>query len=355
MDNTIFHSNPLFSGDLLLDNLEDPILYQPAEKAGLACHVLRIITGFTDCERISTHLIQLKDGIDTGKYVKPLRIEMILGMTTGSGLTKKKHADIVRTIGNLNSTTGMPKISCRYICNGANVHTKLYEWEYENGTPAVAFCGSANYSMQAFRVRRECMTQCSPTSAWYYYNLLLADTIDCFDEDIMEKVKFSKRQVGIEAEGDPDNADYNYYDKKVPVDTLKVSLLGARGDVGYGSSINWGIRSNGTKRNPNQAYIPYNKADRKEGFFPDRIHPDDKNCPVFRVITKSRGVFHMRMAQQNNKALHSAESNAILGEWIRHEMNIPTGSFVTKQMLELYGKTYVTFRKYSDGTYLLDF
>ena len=28
---------------------------------------------------------------------------------------------------------------------------------------------------------------------------------------------------------------------------------------------------------------------------------------------------------------------------------------VTKQMLELYGKTYVTFRKYEDGTYLLDF
>lgn len=26
-----------------------------------------------------------------------------------------------------------------------------------------------------------------------------------------------------------------------------------------------------------------------------------------------------------------------------------------RQMLELYGKTYVTFRKYEDGTYLLDF
>ena len=63
----------------------------------------------------------------------------------------------------------------------------------------------------------------------------------------------------------------------------------------------------------------------------------------------------MRMAQQGNKALHSVESNAILGEWIRKRIGAPAGGYVTKQMLELYGKTYVTFRKYEDGTYLLDF
>jgi hypothetical protein len=49
------------------------------------------------------------------------------------------------------------------------------------------------------------------------------------------------------------------------------------------------------------------------------------------------------------------ESNAILGEWIRKRIGAPAGGYVTKQMLELYGKTFVTFRKYEDGTYLLDF
>lgn len=63
----------------------------------------------------------------------------------------------------------------------------------------------------------------------------------------------------------------------------------------------------------------------------------------------------MRMAQAGNKALHSAESNSILGEWIRKRIKAPSGGYVTKQMLEIYGKTYVTFRKYADGTYLLDF
>ena len=76
---------------------------------------------------------------------------------------------------------------------------------------------------------------------------------------------------------------------------------------------------------------------------------------MFKVITKDFGSFHMRMAQQNNKALHSVESNAILGEWIRKKIGAPSGGYVTKQMLELYGRTYVTFRKYADGTYLLDF
>ncbi len=116
-----------------------------------------------------------------------------------------------------------------------------------------------------------------------------------------------------------------------------------------------GIRQNGTKRNPNQAYIPYNRNDKKEGFFPDRINPNDKNCPIFRVITKDYGSFHMRMAQANNKALHSAENNAILGEWIRLKLGVPQGCYVTKQMLLNYGKTFVTFRKYPNNVYLLDF
>ena len=76
---------------------------------------------------------------------------------------------------------------------------------------------------------------------------------------------------------------------------------------------------------------------------------------MFKVITKDFGSFHMRLAQQGNKAIHSVESNAILGEWLRKLLDVPSGEYITKQMLDNYGKTYVTFRKYSDGTYLLDF
>lgn len=150
--------------------------------------------------------------------------------------------------------------------------------------------------------------------------------------------------------------DYYYYDKLDPIASLTLSLLKADGSgTGMGSGINWGIRKNGTLRDRNQAYIAYNQKDKVPGFFPDRISPDEKNCPMFVVITKDYGFFHMRMAQEHNKALQTVESNSLLGEWIRQKIGAESGELVTKEMLEKYGKTSVTFRKYEDGVYLLDF
>ena len=345
----------------LTSDFDEPVLYAPARTDYIhPCTSLKVITAFTDCERISTHMIKLAEGIKSNRFVKGLSIEILLGMTKSS-LSQKKHEDICRMIGFLNSSKGMPKISCRYICNGPEVHSKVYVWTYPEEMvgekPYVAFCGSLNYTMNAFYKRRESVSMCSSIMAYRYYQELLADTIDCFDPAVSEKLKNVINNTADTAV-DPDNVekDYLVYDEEVPVDTLKVSLLRADGsDTGYGSGINWGIRKNGTRRDQNQAYIPYNRQDKKAGFFPDRINPEDENCPMFKVITKDFGSFHMRMAQQGNKALHSVESNAILGEWIRKKIGAPSGGYITKQMLELYGKTYVTFRKYEDGTYLLDF
>lgn len=240
----------------------------------------------------------------------------------------------------------MPSISCRYICKGKNTHTKLYIWENDDEIHNIAFNGSANYSMQAFHYRRECMSLCDPVAGLNYFNSLLDDTINCLDYTIQEREALRNTENLPEEYDDPDSKDYSYYTTKEPVPNgvLKVSLLTARGEVGYGSGINWGIRPNGTKRDRDQAYIPYNTRDRRPGFFPDRVNPEDDNCPLFRVVTKDAGTFHMRMAQAGNKALHTAESNAILGKWIRRRLGVSSGTFVTKQMLEDYGRTYVTFK-----------
>ena len=263
----------------------------------------------------------------------------------------------------INEAKGMPRVTCRYICDGPEVHSKIYVWSYpfkdENvcELPGTAYCGSLNYTMNAFYKRKETMSMCNPLKALQYYNELLPYTIDCFDRDVVVKLNNVVNNEPEEIEG-PDNSEMDYltYDRQTPIGTIKVSLLRADGsDTGYGSGINWGIRPNGTRRDQNQAYIPYNQQDRVPGFFPDRFTPDDENCPMFRVITKDFGSFHMRMAQQGNKALHSVESNAILGEWIRKKIGVPSGGYVTKQMLEQYGKTYVRFRKYANGVYLLDF
>lgn len=341
-------------------NFDEPVLYAPARVENIApCNNLKIITAFIDCDRISTHLIALQEGMKNNRFTKGIKIEIILGMTKSS-LSKKKHEDICRLIGYINGTRGMPKVSCRYICDGPEVHSKIYLWSTQDNTelaPLKAFCGSLNYTTNAFYRRRETVCQCDPLSAYKYYMSLFPDTIDCFDPSVSEKLK-NVVNNGPETAEEPDNSEKDYlrYDTMTPENTITVSLLRADGsDTGYGSGINWGIRKNGTPRDPNQAYIPYNHRDKVIGFFPDRIHPDDENCPMFKVITKDFGSFHMRMAQQGNKGLHSVESNAILGEWIRKRIGAPSGGYITKQMLELYGKTYVTFRKYSDGTYLLDF
>ena len=346
-------------------DFDEPILYYPARlDARIPCNTLKIITAFTDCERISTHMIHLSEGIKNKRFVKNINVEIILGMTKSS-LSLKKHEDICRLVRIINESSSMPTLSCRYICSGPEVHSKLYLWEYmqhicgEKYTPMplIAYCGSLNYTMNAFYKRRESVAACDAIDAYKYYCNLFKDTVDCFDSKASERLKnvVNNNQEIVE---EPDNSerDYIIYDEKQPLDTLTVSLLRADGsDTGYGSGINWGIRKNGTKRNPNQAYIPYNKHDKKEGFFPDRNSTYDINCPMFKVITKDYGSFHMRMAQDGNKALHSVESNAILGEWIRKRLGVPSGGYVTKEMLEHYGKTYVTFRKYEEYIYLLDF
>lgn len=334
---------------------DEPVLYAPARTdLDKPCNSLKIVTAFTDCERISTHMINLSEGMKHDRFVKDMNIDIILGMTKSS-LSQKKHEDIKRLIGFLGTSKGMPKITCKYIANGPEVHSKLYIWG--NDAPLLAYCGSLNYTMNAFYKRRETVSSCNPDMAFEYYKKLLPDTIDCFDPNVSEKLKnvINNTPDSVE-EPNSSDMDYLFYDKQAPVGVIEISLLRADGtDTGYGSGINWGIRKNGTKRNQNQAYIPYNHKDKQEGFFPDRINPDDENCPMFKVITKDFGSFHMRMAQQGNKAIHSVESNAILGEWIRRKIGAPKGGYVTKQMLELYGKTAVTFRKYDDGTYLLDF
>lgn len=138
----------------LTSDFDEPVLYAPARTDSIhPCTSLKVITAFTDCERISTHMIKLAEGIKSNRFVKGLSIEILLGMTKSS-LSQKKYEDICRMIGFLNSAKGMPKISCRYICNGPEVHSKVYVWTYPEDMvgemPYVAFCGSLNYTMNAF-------------------------------------------------------------------------------------------------------------------------------------------------------------------------------------------------------------
>lgn len=44
------------------EDFEDKILFTPARKEGEACNHLKIVTAFTDVERISSHKLGVLDG-----------------------------------------------------------------------------------------------------------------------------------------------------------------------------------------------------------------------------------------------------------------------------------------------------
>ena len=356
---------------LLTGNLERPVLYDPARTDGDDCNRLKIVTGFTDCDMISQHLIQLHSEQGRGGiYGSNIEIDIILGMYKNANLTRQKHANIMQTLKRINAISpDHIKTTCRYIYRNQEVHSKVYAW-LRGDEPVRGFAGSANYTINAFRVNRESLADCSGREAKDYFSSLLCDTIDCFDKDLQNKLILPDAAADdIEVEVSPDNLEKLTYAglmRRTPLDTLEVSWLGEDGHVGTSSGPNWGIRKakgytdkNGKfvkyGRDPNQAYIPYNRRDQKPGFFPDRINPDDRNCPLFKAVTKDEGTFYMRMAQDNNKAIHTAESNALLGKWLRHRLGVPEGAPVSDEDFERYGKSKVTFYKFADDVFVMDF
>ncbi len=341
---------------MFLDHdFENTVLYEPASKEGDACNELHIVTGFTDCEMISLHLLNLHDGLKQ-VYSPSIKINIILGMYKGAGITLSRHNKIQTTLNRINTISPKIQTSCRYVFQNKEVHSKVYAW-LRDGSPVRAYAGSANYTMNAFRLRREVMVDCECREASRYYESLLPDTVDCFDPQASVLLELAE---GVQRQ-DEEISKYNFENLSYPMlkekeaealDELKVSWLTNDGTVGKTSGPNWGMRD---KRDPDQAYIPYNKANQKPGFFPDRIHPDDKNCPVFKAVTKDDGVFFMRMAQDGNKALHSAESNALLGKWLRKTLGVPSGQPVTLEDFKRYGKSEVTFKKFADDVFLMEF
>ena len=127
-----------------------------------------------------------------------------------------------------------------------------------------------------------------------------------------------------------------------------LSLLTASGNTGHGSNLNWGIRKNGTKRNPNQAYLAIRGALRSSDFFP---HAPQR----FTVLTDDGYIFTCTRAQQSEKAIETPQDNSELGRYFRNRLGLADGAYVAYADLLRYGRTSVTFYKLSDEEYVMDF
>ncbi len=314
-----------FNNKLVQEILIDPI--------SMGADKLVIISGYASHNMASWHIKKISEQ----KLLSPVSIELVIGMCPSDGLS----IDIHEGFKNLVATKDvkLSSLCCKYIFNGYSVHSKIYIW-LKNGNPIIAFTGSANYTQSGFgSKRREYMVQCDPQAAYEYYLTLDKDSIYCNHVEIEEHIKLTSK----ERHNNPieDNANYN-------ANKITLSLLTSKGDVGFGSGINWGIRKNNTKRNRNQAYISLPRPIAKTGFFPlDKQH--------FTVITDDHKQLILRVEQGGDKAITTPMNNSLLGEYLRYRIGVASGAFVTKDDLIQYGRTDITFYKIDEEQFYMDF
>lgn len=128
----------------------------------------------------------------------------------------------------------------------------------------------------------------------------------------------------------------------------RISLTTGKGEkerVPYSSGLNWGQRPN---RNQDQAYLAVPSDVQQSGFFP-------KPGQTFTMITVDGYVWECARRQANGKAIHTVESNSILGIYFREKLGLCSGDLVTIHHLLRYGRTSVDIYRKNQNEYILDF
>lgn len=275
------------------------------------------------------------------KTQKKIEVFLIVGMVPYDGLSVVMHEGFKSLMSGADSfPESIKNFTCSYVCENAPVHSKLYIWKKE-GKPFKAFVGSANFTQSSFESkRRELMLECNPEDALDYYEKIEGDTIYCNHAEVEENIILYAAHRVLDTANNlrEDIAESN-------IDSVTLSLLSRNGEVGKRSGLNWGQRAG---RNKNEAYIPLPKRIAEKGFFP----LEEKH---FTVITDDRHQLILRVQQQGDKAITTPLSNALLGEYFRNRLGLPNGAFITKADLEAYGRTDVTFYKFDEEQFYMDF
>ena len=305
---------------MLTEDLFRQVLIAPALQSN-HCR-LQIVSGFATANMADRHMDHLS------KLNTKASIELIVGMTVQSGIEKAQHKALCKLA---NEGAYGLNFSCRYVVKRNPVHAKTYLWLNEQKIPIMAFSGSANYTLTAFsrsQVENMVDTDCLPVEN--FYKAVFQDTIDCLDETVPEKLMLTEtRQTGDISE-----------------DTITLSLLVEKtGETHIRSGLNWGQRPG---RDKNQAYIPIPATVTHKKFFPPRGQQ-------FTVLTDDDYSFIFVVAQDGSKALHTTQSNALLGTYIRNRIRVNDGQYITRHHLVEYGRTDISFTKIDDETYLMDF
>lgn len=318
---------------LHVDNFQDVVLFDPA-KAG--ADSLKIISGYASPTMASWHISEMAE-----RKLPPIDITLIVGMCGLDGLPRSVHDGFVFITGH-SGVGSKSKITCQYVVNGPPVHAKLYLWE-RSGIPVSAFLGSANYTYTAFsNARRELIHPCDPHQAKAYFDAMDAHSMRCDHSDIDEHI------VLLREDPSPDVKGFDDVPGVHEPRSVRLPLLTINGDTGHGSNLNWGIRPDGTIRNKNQAYIRVPASIARSNFFPPRQRH-------FSVVTDDGKFLIFSVQQDHDKAISTPLINALVGEYFRNRLGVPSGAFVDRADLIRYGRTDVEFIKIGEDQFFMDF
>lgn len=300
---------------MISENLYREVLLDPAMAGATE---LRIVSGYASASMAHRHLRE------NAIQQNGVNIQLIYGMATADGVSQIDNS-MFRQL----QESGL--FQFHYRIERPALHSKVYLW-MTGDTPTAAFAGSANYTQRGFLAigqQREVMVEADPERALAFFEKALHGAMEGDHEDIGDHiVLFSPKQTHPEAQ-----------------DRVTLSLLTNQGIVAERSGLNWGQRPD---RNPNESYLRIPTSISQTDFFPSR-------ATQFTVLTDDGLSFIAVIAQDKGKAIETPDGNHILGEYFRRRLNVPLGELVTKQHLEIYGRTDVDFYKLDDETFLMDF
>ena len=303
---------------MIVSPLEEPILMRPFRDGA---DELKVLSGYCGAGLAARHLAKA-DEVAHGA----LKVELVYGMAPTDGVPIRQHEQFR----NLVATEYPDRFRCNYVVSDPAVHSKIYVW-LRDGNPKLAYAGSANYSLSAFGANRiEVMTPCDPVMAYDEFSLHKTRSIECEGVDVGSSVLFVEDQ----------EAEYS------GLPSVRLPFIDDRtGETPMKSGINWGQR---LTRDKNQAYLRVLSNYVPTGFFPPRR-------VRFTVLMDDGFEFEAAIAQDSGKALHSTESNAILGKYFRKRLALADGEFVARHHFEQYGRDDVTVYKIDDETFFMDF
>lgn len=265
--------------------------------------------------------------------ITDVEIDLIVGNVFDEGIDEISHEGFKELHGNRYSNT-WSNFSCCYLYSPPAPKNNYYVWLTDE-TPVKAYCCPYEFTQRSMlRCYKDLPSSIVATDAYKTYENAVDRSIYCNHAEVDDYIVVRSSSTSLTA-----------FSSKYEGNCVHLSLLARGGETGTKSGLNWGQRNN---RNKNEAYIPLPVNIARSDFFP-------LNKQHFLVVTDDHHTLQLRVEQQNNKAITTPASNALLGEYFRNRLGLSNGSYIKKENLLAYGRSDVTFYKIDEEQYYMDF